>query len=206
MVSVMLSFSSGLVSAGISCILKDRKELEVHTVSSPSLLDTSLSVQRPDVLLLDFYTLENFTSQMTETPKLLLLDTGLEEEKIIHALITKYVAGVIEMTADSRLLAKAITEVSKGHIWINRKIIGSLIARLSNLSNLWNLSVPEQHILTLLGTGMDDSAIAKTLGTKQSNVRLQIEKLKKKSNAKDRQDLVAISKEFFNRTDSADRV
>lgn len=202
MVSVMLSFSNGLVSAGISCILKDRKELEVHTVSSPTLLDASLTVKKPDVLLLDFYILENFTSQMTETTKLLLLDTGLEEEKIIHALITKYVAGVIEKNTNSHILIKAITTVSKGHIWINRKIISNLIARLSSLSNLWNLSVQERHILTLLGTGMEDSAIAKTLGTKESRIRVHIENLKKKSNARDRRDLITISKEFFTSTDS----
>lgn len=199
----MLSFSSGLVSAGINCILKDIKEIEVHTVSSIALLDAAVIDKRPEVLLLDFPILENFTPQSTETPKLLLLDTGLREEQIIHALISKHISGVIEKNSNVHILKKAVAAVSKGHLWINRTIIGNLITRLASLSNLWNLSVPEKHILTLIGREMDDSAIAKTLGTKESKVRLHIENLKKKSNARDRWDLISISREFLDFADSA---
>lgn len=197
MLKIILACSNNLISQGINCILSGDDDLLISTVSDVVSLDIVLKDEKPDVLIADYYVLDNFLSPVCGNTKVLLLDTGCGEEKINYALIAKNISGVIEMHSDVPLLKKAIATVKKGHLWINRKVISNLVSRLSVLSKLWNLTESEQQVLQLIGKGMEDSVIAKTLGTKESKVRLHIESLKKKSTARDRWDLINISREYF---------
>ncbi len=196
MLKILLSFSNNLIAQGIHCILSGEDDLQIYTVKDPGSLNSAVNEYKPDVVIVDYYVIDYLFSRVPENTKILLLDTGCGEEKINYALIAKNISGVIEVNSDVTLLKKALATVSKGHLWINRKVISKLVERLSTLSRLSHLTQAEQGILSMLGEGMDDSGIAHSLGTRESRVRLHIENLKKKSNAKDRQDLISISRDF----------
>ena len=84
----------------------------------------------------------------------------------------------------------------KDSLWISKKFMKQLVVRLSELSRLWNLKSGDLHILDLLGKGMDNEMIAETLGTNTRNIKIRINTIQKKSDVRDRFDLINLSKQF----------
>jgi DNA-binding NarL/FixJ family response regulator len=84
----------------------------------------------------------------------------------------------------------------KDSLWISKKFVKQLVVRLSALSRLWNLKSIELDIIGLLGKGMDNDMIAKTLGTNTRNIKLRTNNIQKKSDVRDRFDLINLSKQF----------
>lgn len=196
MLDVCLSFSNKLISEGIACILAHRSDLRFSIADNHLSFQETLAMQTPDVLLVDYYVFEHVLGRVPDNTKVLLLDTGCGEEKINYALISGKISGVIEKNSDADLLAKAIHIVSQGHLWLNRKLISRIVSRLSGLIKLMDLPDKEKEVLRLLGKGLEDDAIAETIGTNTRKVSFYIDHLKKKSNAAGRTELINLSREF----------
>ena len=193
---MIVCFSNRLITDGMRCILANEPDITVRSADDAAALSKALRDKNPDILLVDFFVLENYLPGISGKTKVLLLDTGCNEQQINHALIIKNVAGIIDMNTDMNLLRKAIAAVKNGQVWLRRDIIKHLISQLSDLVKVSTLDESEMSIFRMLGEGLDDGVIAKKLGTKEKKVKGQIETLKKISNAQSRWELVDLSRHF----------
>ncbi len=183
------------MALGISCILSEKNDIKVSICNSVRLADT-LEDKIFDIVVVDMYVLENYLSVNECTSKVLLLDTGCDVQTINYALIAGRINGVLDISSDREMLLKAFNTIMKDRLWISKKFMKQLVVRLSELFRLWNLKSIELDILGLLGKGMDNDMIAKTLGTNTRNVKLRINNIQKKSDVRDRFDLINLSKQF----------
>ena len=193
---MLLCFSNRLITDGMRCILANEPDITVCSAGDATALGDLLQDENPDILLLDFFVLEHYLPGISGKTKVLLLDTGCNEQQINHALIIKNVTGIIDMNTDMSLLRKAIAAVKNGQVWLRRDIIKHLISQLSDLVKVSALDGSEMSIFRMLGEGLDDVVIAKKLGTKEKKVKDQIETLKKISNAQSRWELIDLSRHF----------
>jgi DNA-binding NarL/FixJ family response regulator len=178
------------------CILASEPDITVRSAADATALSKALRDEIPDILLVDFFVLENYLPVVQNKTKVLLLDTGCNEQQINHALIIKNVTGIIDMNTDMSLLRKAIAAVKNGQVWLRRDIIKHLISQLSDLVKVSALDGSEMSVFRMLGEGLDDVVIAKKLGTKEKKVKDQIETLKKISHAQNRWELIDLSRHF----------
>lgn len=193
---ILVCFGNRLITDGMRCILASEPDITVRSAGDAAALSEALREENPDILLVDFFVLENYLPGDSGKTKVLLLDTGCNEQQINHALIIRNVTGIIDMNTDMGLLRKAIAAVKNGQVWLRRDIIKHLISQLSDLVKVSTLDESEMTIFRMLGEGLDDGVIAKKLGTKEKKVKGQIETLKKISNAQSRWELVDLSRHF----------
>ncbi len=196
MIEVMISFSNNLISKGISCLLAPEKNVRIHSVSNPSSLPDALKEKQPHIVILDFFVLVNFLSDVPEGTRILLLDTGCGEENINYAFITKNISGLLTINADEKLLIKAIRSVCESQLWIDRKSTKNLISFLTELAKLRNLTDREQEILCMIGRGMDDRMISEVLEINERTVKFHIDNLKRKCGINARWELAMLSMQF----------
>ena len=183
------------MALGISCILSGKNDIKVSICNSMRLADT-LKDKIFDIVVVDMYVLENYLSINECTSKVLLLDTGCDVQTINYALIAGRINGILDVGSDREMLLKAFNTIMKDRLWISKKFMKQLVVRLSELYRIWNLKSIELDILGLLGKGMDNDMIAKTLGTNTRNVKLRINNIQKKNDIRDRFDLINLSKQF----------
>jgi len=193
---ILVCFSNRLITDGMRCILANEPDITVRSADDAAALSKALRDKNPDILLVDFFVLEQYRPDISGKTKVLLLDTGCNEQQINHALIIKNVTGIIDMNTDMSLLRKAIAAVKNGQVWLRRDIIKHLISQLSDLVKVSALDGSEMSIFRMLGEGLDDVVIAKKLGTKEKKVKDQIETLKKISHAQNRWELIDLSRHF----------
>jgi len=199
---ILLSFSNHLTALGISCILSGEKNIKVSISDSDRLAHT-LKDRTFDILIVDKFVLDNCPSVSDFKAEVLLLDTDCDEETINYALIAGHINGILDRNTDRKMLLKAFSTIMKHRLWISKTAMKQLVMRLSELYRLWNLKAIDLDILGLLGKGMDNVMIAKTLGTNSRNVQFRINNIQKKNDVRDRQDLINLSKQFnvFNSTE-----
>ncbi|UCH82430.1 MAG: response regulator transcription factor [Nitrospiraceae bacterium] len=193
---ILLSFSNQLMALGINCILSGNNDIKVSICSSAHLGDT-LKDKFFDIIIVDMHVLENYLYINECTSKVLLMDTVCDVQAINYALIAGRIHGILDVSSDREMLLKSFNTVMKDNLWISKKCMKQLLVRLSELSRLWNLKSIDLDILGLIGTGMDNDMIARTIGTNTRNVRLRINNIQKKSDVTDRCDLITLSKQFF---------
>jgi DNA-binding NarL/FixJ family response regulator len=196
MINVIASLGSFCISRGIECLLSKEEEIRIHTVTDPARLINAVLEIQPDVIMVDFFVLNNYLPHLPEDVKVILFDTGCGEENLFYALISKNIAGIIRKDADEYQIRKAITAVLDGSLWIDKKTIKDLLSRLSKLSEFWLLDDIETDILHFVSKGMDNETIADLLGMSPVDVNLHLETLKKKMKIKDRWELINLSLQF----------
>jgi DNA-binding NarL/FixJ family response regulator len=196
MINVIVSLGNFCISRGIECLLSTDEEIHMHTVADAAELVSALRETHPDVIMVDFFVLNNHLPYLPEEVKVILFDSGCGEENLFYALISKNIAGIIRNDADEYQIRKAITAVLDGSLWIDRKTIKSLLSRLSKLSEFWLLDDIETDILHLVSKGMDNETIANLHGMSPVEINLVLESVKKKMKIKDRWELINLSLQF----------
>jgi two-component system, NarL family, response regulator LiaR len=193
MIKVIASLGNFCISRGIECLLSTDEEIHIYSVADPARLVNSAIEIQPDVVMVDFFILNNYLPYLPDKVKVILFDTGCGEENLFYALISKNVSGVIRKDAGEYQIKKAIQTVLAGDLWLDSKTVKELIARLSRLSELWQLTEIEADILHLVSKGTDDEMIAEMLGMSSGDINLYLDSMKKKMKIKDRWDLINLS-------------
>jgi hypothetical protein len=81
----------------------------------------------PDIILVDFYNLDQKLFSRYSDAKVFLIDTGLELEVIASILFSNNIAGLLSYDTDVHLLKKAFKAVSSGKIWLTNKHVKTLL-------------------------------------------------------------------------------
>lgn len=154
----------------------------------------------PDGIVVDAHTLT--TGEILSLwpgVKLILLDTGLQEDEIIDLLCSFKIDGVISTDTDSQLFKKALTVVCGGQAWIDNGIVRALLNRIETTTRVSvkdSLSNKEQAIILHISQGLTNKEIAEKLFISEQTVKAHLSRIFRKCNVKNRAQLVPLAMMF----------
>ncbi len=149
----------------------------------------------PDLLLVDNSHVNDDLLNRPPGTKVLMIDTGLEQEEVIHLLLSYKLDGVLSTDADESLLRKALTLVHEGQIWIDNSKLKALLSKAGTISKngtLNNVSKREQQIVNLIQKGYKNKEIAQDLFLSEQTIKAHVSRIFKKFNVSSRSQLMAL--------------
>ncbi len=120
---VLVCLSSNILSEGIrNLLVKNGHKSAVagHNGSVPA--DFA-----PDVILVDIASAGNGFLTSHPGSKVLLVDTGVDKEKIVNTLFLYRLHGVISVDTELPLFEKALQVVSAGQIWVDNNTLKAFL-------------------------------------------------------------------------------
>ncbi len=121
--NVLVSLCSCLVSEGIVSLLSSHGHQGVVGTHVRSIPDDFL----PDVILVDTSTINRSLFTSYPKAKVLIMDTGMEKEKIIAALLSFPTHGVLSIDTEVGLFKKALQVVDEGQIWVDNDTLKAFL-------------------------------------------------------------------------------
>ncbi len=149
---------------------------------------------RPDLVLTDHYNLKQKLLTRGRETKILLLDTGLEQDDVIRMILTYKLDGVLSTVADISLLKKAMKVVASGQIWIDNHNLKALLYKVGTISQsgkVDKISNREQQILDLLKKGSRNKEIAAQLFLSEQTIKSHLSRIYRKFNVSSRSQLIS---------------
>ena len=150
---------------------------------------------RPDLILVDRYNINRNISERSPQTKVLLVDTGLDQEEVINLLLLHKLDGVVSTDADAFLLKKAMNLVHEGQIWIDNNNLKALLYRAGTISQngkLASVSKREQQVLDLINKGFKNKEIAEQLYLSEQTIKAHISRIFRKFNVSSRSQLFSL--------------
>jgi len=205
MSTVLIADHHPVVHEGIRCILKNNPALEVvGSVHSGMELYGFLSDRQPDVLIIEIDLPEINGINALRTIKKdyskvkMLVCTSHPEEVYALSAIKSGASGYVSKMAKPEELEKAIYQVARGGIYLNKKITDKLSEGMSPGRNLIakfkKLSTRESEVLNLISSGKRNKDIAEALHINEKTVSTYKTRLLKKLQVDNVADLITRSR------------
>ena len=150
----------------------------------------------PDKIVVDVCTIRQCIPKRWPGAKIILIDTGLEEETIINLLFSYQLDGVIKTETDLSLFKKALNAIDAGQVWIDNSRIRVLLKHAESLVKTQpdsNLSKKEREIIILISEGRKNKEIADSLCISEQTVKSHISRIFRKTNVNTRSQLVPLA-------------
>jgi len=147
----------------------------------------------PDSIVVDARTICQSLVERCSDAKIILIDTGIEEEDILNLLLCYKLDGVIKTDTDLALFKKALSAIEEGQVWIDNGRIRALLKHAETLANTQpdnSLSKKERDIVTLISQGNKNKEIAEKLCISEQTVKSHISRIFRKTNVSSRSQLV----------------
>lgn len=202
MIRVLLADDEAVVRAGVAAILAADEEIEVvaEAADGRAVVDKALAT-RPDVVLLDIRmpTLDGLTAA-AEIRRLLpgiaviMLTTFGEDDYIARAL-GEGASGFLLKSGDPRELLAGIHAVAEGAAFLSPRVAQRVIAQLSGgqlsrattaKEKVATLTSREREVLALLGSGLSNADIARTLFVVEGTVKAYVSAILNRLGARNR--------------------
>lgn len=186
-------------------MLRNNPALQVYArVSSGAQLFNQLEKDAPDVLIveLDLPQINGINAIRRikqEYPQVkTLIFSSHPEEMYALSTIKAGAAGYISKNSDNETLEKAIYQVARGGIYLNRKITEKLNSGISRgkslITKFKKLSTRESEVLNLLSSGKRNKDIAEALSINEKTVSTYKTRLLKKLKVDNVADLITQSR------------
>ncbi len=123
-IKVSIAFSNLIFAKGVASLLEDDSDIKVVDVLRVgSGCREKVRKLRPDIVLVDFLTLFNGFDNIRANPstKFILFDTTCGKKNIKAAVLAKGISGVLPINALPSYLNKAIKEVAKGKLFLDKQ-------------------------------------------------------------------------------------
>jgi DNA-binding NarL/FixJ family response regulator len=204
-VSVLATYA--LVRSSLQLLLESDRELTVLDVAGTALeLINKVSHNKPDVVLICLMQNEGKNIDLIAD----LLKVAPQTKAVIlsspNSLLNQPsalkigVAGIVGTNQSTRVLIRAIKQVSEGEVWLNHKVIAQLLdnsfnsTRKSKYKNKGllkgdDLTKRELEVITLIGLGLNNKDISRKLYIGEATVRHHLSSIYSKLNIKDRLNL-----------------
>ncbi|WP_299156613.1 response regulator transcription factor [uncultured Christiangramia sp.] len=205
MYRVLIADHHPIIFEGIKCVLQNNPALQVTgRVSSGAQLFSQLEKNAPDVLIVELdlpqingiNAIRRIKQEFPEV-KTLIFSSHPEEMYALSA-IKAGAAGYISKHTDSETLEKAIYQVARGGIYLNRKITEKLNSGITRgkslITKFKKLSTRETEVLNLLSSGKRNKDIAEALDINEKTVSTYKTRLLKKLKVDNVADLITQSR------------
>ena len=147
----------------------------------------------PDVLLVDITTLRQDLLAQYPEAKVLLIDTGIEPEKLCATLLSYRIHGVLSPDTELHLFKKALTAINEGQIWIDNGSVKALLNNAGNISQkgrISHITGREQEIIECVCQGLRNNEIAGRLALLPHTVKAHLNRIFRKLNITNRSKLM----------------
>ncbi len=161
-----------------------------HVVTSESSPPNGFT---PDVLLVDIATLTQDLLAQHPDAKVLLIDTGIEPEKLCATLLSYRIHGILSPHTELHLLKKALKVVTEGQIWIDNSSVKAVLHDRGIISHdgvTGGISGREQEIIECVCQGLRNTEIAGRLGLSPHTVKAHLTRIFRKLNIRSRSKLM----------------
>jgi LuxR family transcriptional regulator, positive regulator of biofilm formation len=188
--NILIDLSNYLVAEGINHLLVSNSYSNVM-VSGKSLPDNFL----PDVILVDINTINQSVFSRYPGAKVLLIDTGIEKERIITTLLSYKIHGVLSTTTEFSLFEKALNVVHQGEVWIDNNTVKAFLHHggLSpDPSKIGGVTDREKEIIECVCHGYTNKEIADRLSLSEHTVKAHLNRIFRKFNATSRSRLITL--------------
>ena len=205
MYRVLIADHHPIITEGVKCVLRNNPALQVTGyVGSGNLLFQKLEKDAPDVLIIELdlpqingiNAIRRIKQEYPEV-KTLIFSAHPEEMYALSA-IKAGAAGYISKHTDNETLEKAIYQVARGGIYLNRKITEKLNSGISRgkslITKFKKLSTRETEVLNLLSSGKRNKDIAEALDINEKTVSTYKTRLLKKLKVDNVADLITQSR------------
>jgi DNA-binding NarL/FixJ family response regulator len=150
----------------------------------------------PQVILVDITTVRHTLLSRYPEAKVLLIDTGVESEKLLAALLSHPIQGLLSTRAEMPLLKKALKAIAEGQIWIDNELVKALLqdtGALSKTGKINGISGREQEIIACVSQGLNNKQIAGRLELSENTVKAHLNTIFKKLNITSRIKLMTLA-------------
>ncbi len=193
---ILINLTSLLLCEAVQLLLQNHQNETRLQIAVGSSVDEKFI---PDTILVDANTLTSATLARWPDAKILLLDTGLEEERIVNLLINHRIDGVIAVDTDADLFRKAIYAVGSGQVWIDNGKLKALLAHVESIARSQRhdtISKKEREIIILISQGLRNREIADKLCISEQTVKAHLSRIFRKTNVTSRSQLVPLALKF----------
>ena len=149
----------------------------------------------PDVVLADISTINDKLMAKYPDAKILLMDTGVDKEKIITTLLSYKIHGILSCDTELHLLKKALLIVSQGQIWIDNSTVKTFLHEsgiVSKAGKINGITAREKEIIENVCQGFTNKEIASKLILSEHTVKAHLNRIFKKFNATSRSKLITL--------------
>ncbi len=190
---ILINLSNILLCEALGRLLtQEIKGCQVLAASCISQADDFL----PDKIVVDACAVRRNPAAQWPRAKVILLDTGLEEEEIIKLLLRYQLDGIIRTDTDLRLFKKALKAIDEGQIWLDNSRIRGILNHAESLASLHQesgFSRREREIVILISQGCRNREIAGMLRISEQTVKTHISRIFRKTNISSRSQLVPLA-------------
>lgn len=151
-------------------------------------------VNKYDIIVMNYFSLKNLPdAPPPESPKILVLDTGLSRDATLTLFSTGNIHGLIDIDADISVLIKALAAVGRGEVWINNSVVKSLLDKnvIRKIKRSVKVTDRESAILDLVRNGYRNRDIAGMLSISEQTVKSHLNRIFRKMNVNGRTELVS---------------
>ena len=150
----------------------------------------------PDVLFVDMTTLSHDLLAQYPHAKVLLIDTGMETEKLCAILRSYRIHGVLSPRTELQLLKKALKTVTQGEVWIDNALVKASLqdtGAISRSGKINGITNREQEIIACICRGLTNKEIAKRLTLSEHTVKSHLNRIYGKFNITSRTKLITLA-------------
>jgi DNA-binding NarL/FixJ family response regulator len=158
-----------------------------HVVTSGQAPSNGLT---PDVLLVDITTLSHGLLAQYPEAKILLIDTGIEQDKLCATLLSYRIHGILSPHTEFHLFKKALEAVGKGQIWIDNESVKAVLHDREIVSRTGHISGREQEIIDCACQGLSNNEIGQRLALSPNTVKAHLNRIFRKLNITSRAKLM----------------
>ena len=144
----------------------------------------------PDVLLVDITTLSHGLLTQYPEAKVLLIDTGIEQDKLCATLLSYRIHGILSPRTEFHLFKKALEAVGKGQIWIDNESVKAVLHDREIVSQTGHISGREQEIIDCACQGLSNNEIGQRLALSPHTVKAHLNRIFRKLNITSRSKLM----------------
>jgi DNA-binding NarL/FixJ family response regulator len=144
----------------------------------------------PDVLLVDIATLSHGLLAQYSEAKVLLIDTGIEQDKLCATLLSYRIHGILSPRTEFHLFKKALEAVGKGQIWIDNESVKAVLHDREIISRTGHISGREQEIIHCACQGLSNNEIGQRLALSPHTVKAHLNRIFRKLNITSRSKLM----------------
>jgi DNA-binding NarL/FixJ family response regulator len=195
-INIMINLSNMVLSNALAELLTRAPDGYIAYVAP---VTAKTVTPEPELILVDAASLKPEIFVSWPSAKVILFDTGLQENEIISILLSHKLDGVIATDTDTSLFLKALSVIHAGQVWIDNTKLKALLNYAESSARAKNtdkISRKEQEVIILVSQGFKNKEIAGKLNISEQTVKAHISHIFRKVKVTNRSQLVPLAMKY----------
>jgi len=194
--NILVNLSNRVLANALADLLRNSQDGYLPDVALDITLVNGFD---PELVLVDAATLKPTIFTRWPEAKVILFDTGLQENEVISILLSHKLDGIIATDTDTPLFLKALSVIHAGQVWIDNTKLKALLNYAESAArskNIDKISRKEQEVIILVSQGLKNREIAEKLRISEQTVKAHISHIFRKVKVTNRSQLVPLAMKF----------